>query len=298
MSIRTFVNSVKEGFKGIIRHPLVTVASITTILLMLIVMSSFFIFSANARFIMKKLGQEPPIEIYMELGVSESELAATEEMLLSDPDIIKCEARTPEGNYVYFKDNLGESGSILDNFDYNNYLPYTFNIQIEDPEDADVIVKKVAAYPGVNKVDQESNVMDFLTHARKVVNIATVAAFAVLFLIALFIISNMVRISVYARANEIEIMKFVGATNNYIRMPYIIEGGIVGLISALCAWAVSVLVYRQIFYSAMHNVNLESFYALLPAGNIVWWVLLLNILIGVLIGGIGSGISVRKYVKV
>ena len=81
-------------------------------------------------------------------------------------------------------------------------------------------------------------------------------------------------------------------------MPYIIEGGIVGLISAVCAWAISVLVYRQIFYSAMHNVNLESFYALLPAGNILWWVLIINVLIGVLIGGIGSGISVRKYVKV
>ncbi len=298
MSIRTFFNSIKEGFKGIVRHPLVTVASITTILLMLIVMSAFFIFSANARHIMTKLEKEPPIEIYMELGVSEADLAATEQMLTSDPAIIKCEARTPEGNYFYFKDNLGESGSILDNFDYNNYLPYTFNIQIDKPENADLMVKKIAAYPGVSKVDKESNVMNFLTDARKVVNVATVAAFAVLFLIALFIISNMVRISVYARSSEIEIMKFVGATNNYIRMPYIIEGGIVGLISAVCAWAISVLVYRQIFYSAMHNVNLESFYALLPAGNILWWVLIINVLIGVLIGGIGSGISVRKYVKV
>ena len=298
MSIRTFFNSIKEGFKGIVRHPLVTVASITTILLMLIVMSAFFIFSANARHIMTKLEKEPPIEIYMELGVSEADLAATEQMLTSDPAIIKCEARTPEGNYYYFKDNLGESGSILDNFDYNNYLPYTFNIQIDKPENADLRVKKIAAYPGVSKVDKESNVMNFLTDARKVVNVATVAAFAVLFLIALFIISNMVRISVYARSSEIEIMKFVGATNNYIRMPYIIEGGIVGLISAVCAWAISVLVYRQIFYSAMHNVNLESFYALLPAGNILWWVLIINVLIGVLIGDIGSGISVRKYVKV
>ena len=102
MSIRTFFNSIKEGFKGIVRHPLVTVASITTILLMLIVMSAFFIFSANARHIMTKLEKEPPIEIYMELGVSEADLAATEQMLTSDPAIIKCEARTPEGNYFYF----------------------------------------------------------------------------------------------------------------------------------------------------------------------------------------------------
>ena len=68
MSLRAFWNSLKEGVQGIVRHPLVTIASITTILLMLLLMSVFFIFSANARFIMKKVGQQPPIEVYMKLG--------------------------------------------------------------------------------------------------------------------------------------------------------------------------------------------------------------------------------------
>ena len=73
MSIRAFWNSLKEGIQGIIRHPLVTVASISTILLMLLLMSVFFIFSANARFIMKKVGQQPPIEVYMKLGCTQEQ---------------------------------------------------------------------------------------------------------------------------------------------------------------------------------------------------------------------------------
>ena len=298
MSIRAFFNSVKEGFKGITRHPLVTVASITTILLMLIVMSAFFIFSANVRSIMRKLSQEPPIEVYMKLQVSQDELYQTQLMIDQDPDIIESSVNNPEQNYEYFKTNLGSSSSVLDDFDYNMYLPYTFHIRISDPARAQDVVNRLTAMPGVSKVSQESNVMHFLTNAKRIVNLATVVSFIVLFLLALFIISNMVRISVYSRASEIEIMKFVGATNFYIRMPYVIEGALVGLISALCAWVISVMTYRTIFYNAMEGIDLNSFYALIPAGRVMWWVLAIAVVIGVMIGAVGSGISVRKYIKV
>ena len=298
MSIRAFFNSVKEGFKGITRHPLVTVASITTILLMLIVISAFFIFSANVRSIMRKLSQEPPIEVYMKLQVSQDELYQTQLMIDQDPDIIESSVNNPEQNYEYFKTNLGSSSSVLDDFDYNMYLPYTFHIRISDPARAQDVVNRLTAMPGVSKVSQESNVMHFLTNAKRIVNLATVVSFIVLFLIALFIISNMVRISVYSRASEIEIMKFVGATNFYIRMPYVIEGALVGLISALCAWVISVMTYRTIFYNAMEGIDLNSFYALIPAGRVMWWVLAIAVVIGVMIGAVGSGISVRKYIKV
>ena len=298
MSIRAFWNSVREGFKGITRHPLVTIASITTILLMLIVMSAFFIFSANVRSVMRKLSQEPPIEVYMKLQVSEDELNATALAINSDPDIISYSVQSPEQNYYYFKNNLGSSASILDDFDYNMYLPYTFNVQISDPALAQDVVNRLNILPGVSKVSQESNVMHFLTRAKNIVNLATVVAFIVLFIIALFIISNMVRISVYSRASEIEIMKFVGATNAYIRLPYVREGAMVGLISALGAWGISVLAYRTLFYEVMEGVDLNSFYALIPAGKVMWWVLIIASVIGILIGAIGSGISVRKYIKV
>ena len=298
MSIRAFFNSVREGFKGIARHPLVTIASISTILLMLIVMSAFFIFSANVRSIMRKLSQEPPIEVYMDLQVSEEKLNQTALLISQDPAIIDYSVNDPEENYEYFKTNLGSSSSVLDDFDYNMYLPYTFHIRISDPALAQDVVNRLSGMPGVSKVSQESNVMHFLTNAKKIVNLATVVSFIVLFLIALFIISNMVRISVYSRASEIEIMKFVGATNFYIRMPYVIEGALVGLISALCAWVISVMTYRTIFYRAMEGIDLNSFYALIPAGRVMWWVLAIATVIGVLIGAVGSGISVRKYIKV
>lgn len=298
MSAKTFLNSIKEGLSGIKRHPFVTLASITTILLMLIVLSLFFVFSANARVIMKKLGQQPPIEVYMKLQVSDEELTQTEQLIHEDTRIIEVVRRSPEENYYNFKTNLGDSQSILDEFDYNMYLPYTFSVRISDPAYGDEVVSRLRTLPGVSKVDSESRVMDVLERAGRYVNIGTAAASVLLFVIALFIISTMVRISVYSRANEIEIMKFVGATNAYIRMPYVVEGAIIGLISAVCAWGITVILYKVLYTNVMANVDPTSFYAILPTRAVMWWVLALTLVTGILIGGIGSGISVRKYIKV
>jgi len=299
MSPRAFFTSLREGIQGILRHPLVTIASVTTILLMLLLMSTFFIFSANARFIMKKVGQQPPIEVYMKLNSSDVERTAVLEYLNGATDhVLSNQMMSPEQNYLRFRENLGTGSSILDDFDYNTYLPYTFHVQLTDPGFADEVVMRLQALPGVNKVMQESRVMHFLSSATKWVNIGTAVAFVVLFLISLFIISNMVRISVYSRSTEIFIMKFVGATNGYIRLPYIIEGAVVGLISALCAWGLTYLAYGSIFDMMMSKVSTSSFYALMPINSLSHWVLIVCLLCGVIIGAFGSGIAVRKYVKV
>ena len=298
MSGRALINSIREGFRGIIRHPLVTMASITTIMMMLIIMGAFYMFSVNARRIMTKLSQRPPIEVYMNLQCTEEERDFVSQKLSSNPDVIDFTLTSPEENYESFKSNLGSSSSILDDFDYNMYLPYTFNLRLSDPSLADSVCAEISTYTGVSKVAQESNVMTFLTRASRIVNITTAASFAVLFVIALFIISNMVRISVYSRASEIEIMKFVGATNNYIRLPYITEGAIVGLFSALTSWAIVTIVYHQVYDKAMRSIDPGSFYALATSRSIMWHELVILVVMGLIIGAVGSGISVRKYIKV
>lgn len=298
MTARAFFNSIKEGVLGIVRHPLVTMASITTIMLMLIIMGAFYMFSVNARRIMTNLSQRPPIEVYMVLQCSEEDRDFVASKLSENPAVIEYTMASPLDNYENFKSNLGSSSSILDDFDYNMYLPYTFSLRLKDPSLADSVCAEVATYSGVSKVAQESNVMRFLTRASRIVNITTAVSFIVLFVIALFIISNMVRISVYSRSSEIEIMKFVGATNNYIRLPYITEGAIVGLFSALCSWVITMLVYKQVYEKAMSSINLESFYALAPTRLIMWHNLFILVIMGLIIGAVGSGISVRNYIKV
>ncbi len=298
MGGRAFFNSIREGFRGIIRHPLVTIASITTIMLMLIIMGAFYLFSTNARTMVTKLSQRPPIEIYMKLQCSEEERQIVTQQLSANPNIIEYNMASPQENYEEFKSNLGTSSSILDDFDYNMYLPYTFSIRLSDPSLADQVCAEIATYTGVSRVAQESKVMQFLTKTSKIVNITTAVSFVVLFVIALFIISNMVRISVYSRASEIEIMKFVGATNNYIRLPYVTEGAIVGLFSAVASWALTVIAYHSVYDKVMASIDPTSFYAFVTTRSIMWHELVILVVMGLIIGAVGSDISVRRYIRV
>ncbi|MCQ2502541.1 MAG: permease-like cell division protein FtsX [Saccharofermentans sp.] len=298
MGGRAFFNSIREGFRGIIRHPLVTIASITTIMLMLIIMGAFYLFSTNARTMVTKLSQRPPIEIYMKLQCSEEERQIVTQQLSANPNIIEYNMASPQENYEEFKSNLGTSSSILDDFDYNMYLPYTFSIRLSDPSLADQVCAEIATYTGVSRVAQESKVMQFLTKTSKIVNITTAVSFVILFVIALFIISNMVRISVYSRASEIEIMKFVGATNNYIRLPYVTEGAIVGLFSAVASWALTVIAYHSVYDKVMASIDPTSFYAFVTTRSIMWHELVILVVMGLIIGAVGSDISVRRYIRV
>ena len=149
MSGRAFFNSIREGFRGIIRHPLVTMASITTIMLMLIIMGAFYMFSVNARRIMTKLSQRPPIEVYMTLQCTEEERDFVARKLSENPSVIDYSMASPLENYESFKSNLGSSSSILDDFDYNMYLPYTFSLRLSDPSLADAVCAEISTYTGV-----------------------------------------------------------------------------------------------------------------------------------------------------
>ncbi len=177
-------------------------------------------------------------------------------------------------------------------------IPYTFAIRLTDPAEGEDFQTRVLGQPGVRKVSLEQSVMQFLSKAIVFVNYATLAVFAVLILIALFIISNMVRIAVFARGAEISIMKYVGATNWYIRVPFIIEGGLVGLVGALLAWGLASIGYDRLFAALMNPSKPDDFLVMLEPVLVTGKILLMNLLIGIGVGAIGSALSVRRHISV
>jgi cell division transport system permease protein len=288
---------VKEGVLNIIRHPLVTLASITTISLMLILMGSFLIFSTNANDIAKNASQQPPVLVWVDYGVTEQTVNEIEDILKKDQNIKSYTRKTPQENFLQFKKDLGEDSKVLDGFD-PSLLPYTFTVQLlESSESLDFKTKMEGAF-GVRKVEYSQPVTEFLNNARTAVNFITLTAFIVLCGITLFIISNMVRIAVFSRSEEIGIMKYVGATNRYIRVPYIIEGSIVGFLGAVLANAAVLFLYSLIIGRSAGGMGNITFLALVPVSQITTAVVITNLLLGVLVGAVGSAISVRRHVKV
>ena len=299
MSIRALWNSVKEGLQGILRHPLVLVASVTTILLMLMIISVFTIFSANSRYIMDNIKKQPPIEVYMKIGVSQEEVDIVNEYLQDQMSVtvFSYDFLTPERYYSEFQQTLGENSDVLEGLDYNTFVPYMFRLQLVDPSMVEQVVFDLQGFQGVNRILHEARVMSLLSSITRYVHWGTAGAFAILMIISLFVISNMVRISVYARSEEISIMKYIGATPGYIRLPYILEGVITGLISAACAWGVVYFLYGKLYEGFQSGMG-DTIFTLLSAGSLSGMIFVVCVVTGVLIGAFGSAISVRKYIQV
>ncbi len=289
-------HTLEEGLRNIVRHPLVTLASITTIALMLVLMGAFTVFSFNARQIMAQAGQQPPIEITMELGVDETALAEVDTVLAASDDVLDYTMHTPQDNFDQFKENMGQD-DLFNDFPVTN-IPYTYTVRLNDPSQGQAFQAQISGIPGVRKVSLELSVMQFLSQAIVWVNYATLAAFIILCLISFLIISNMVRVAVFARGEEISIMKYVGATNWYIRIPYIIEGALVGLAGAFLAWLIIWLAYNRIYDVLMVGIKPTDFLAMVTPAAVAQKILLINILIGVGVGSLGSAIAVRRHIQV
>lgn len=297
MKINVIINTIKEGLRGIARHPMITFASITTVTLMLLVVGAFVAFTENANTIIDKIGSEPPVQIWLRSGVTDDQIAAIQEAVTDSPDVKSFTFQRPQDNYDHYRATLGDDAALLDSLDPNK-LPYSFTVQLTGPEAISSFQKKMETYPGIDDIQYSKVVLDFLSKTSRTVNWAGLAAGGILLLISLLIISNMVRISILARSEEITIMKYVGATNSYIRVPYLLEGALAGIMGALIAWALVMAAYVRVYDWAMRDTGLNSAWALLPTGELIRPVLWVLLAIGVLVGAFGSAISVRKYVNV
>ncbi len=304
MRFRKILTILKDSLFNIVRHPLVTLASVTTGTLMLILLGAFTVLSQNANFWVESLAQQPAIEVWGNPNMTEDEQAIIKQYLDSNANVLDYEMLSPIENFELLRSQMGDDASALDNFDYS-LLPYVFQVQLVNPELASEFTNQISAYPGVTDVDYEEKVMSTLANIVRWVNLITLIIFAIMVIVSLFIISNMVQLSILAQSEEISIMKYIGATNNYIRIPYILEGALIGTFGALLAWGVVYFSYQQVYNrfggASMNDTASTIFLSnnfLLPAAQVMWIVLGINLVLGIVVGATGSLMSVRKYIQV
>lgn len=297
MKIRVLFHSIKESFHNVFSHMLLTLASLTTMTLMLILLGAFAGFSLNASQLVRRISQQPPVEVFLKVGAPAQSLDQAEQVAQNFKGTLSCEKVTSEENFKKFKDGMGDEGSVLDYFD-SSQIPASLIVRLKSPEELTGFRATIEGVPGVERIDYNEKISDTLIQINRWVRVGSLIVFGVLCLVAFFIISNMVRISVFSRGAEIEIMKYIGATNTYIRIPYILEGAIIGIFGALISWIVLYFSYEAIFQKLMINTPETSPYALLPVGVLSWRVALITGILGIAVGMIGSSLSVRRHVKV
>ena len=284
----------RDGFKNLIRHPLILLASISTMVLMLILLGAFVLFSLNSAHLLKQAGERPPVEIQFEVGADENLVRALDQKLSENALIVEHKLMSPAENMEFFKERMGKD-EFFDDFDYRAHIPWTILLRLSDPALGASFKDEIMKYPGVYDVMMETSLMNLLQEANQKVSIVSAVLFPFFCLITVLIMSNMVRMIALARATEISIMKTMGATDSYIRIPFIVEGLFVAFVSTFMTLLILLLGYQALTGRLQGGAGALHFLSL---SRLILPLLIVLLLVSVIVASLTSVLSVRRYVRV
>lgn len=279
---------IQEAFTGIRRNGLMAFASISTIALSLGVLGTFVLVALSANHFAQSQINRFEIIAFMRGGAT---LAQTEELAVQirqKPDVASVKIRSRDEEWAAFK---REQPNITTGGLPYNPLPYSLDIKVTDAERTTALADKVRQMNGVHKVQDSRDVVNNVLRLARVIRGVSVAGVIVLLMTAVFIISNAIKLTLYARRREIRIMKLVGATNWFIRVPLIIEGVVFGAIGALAAWLLLRLGQVYVATAVDRMSFMAQFSSDVRPANLAIGLMVL----GVAIGAAGSFVSIRRF---
>ncbi|MDU4959287.1 MAG: permease-like cell division protein FtsX [Sporomusaceae bacterium] len=295
MKIRTIEYFVRSAFSSLRRNGLMSIASITTVALSLLILGMFLIMVLNLNNMASVLESQVQISVYLEDRLTTGEIRALGERIAKTPGVQQATFIGRDEALARFKERLGEQQGILTTLGDTNPLPNAYEIKADNPDNVRAIAQTVGEYDGVENAKFSQNVVDQLFSLTHMIRIVGIALIIFLALAALFIISNTIRITVFARRKEIGIMKYVGATDWFIRWPFLIEGIIMGFTGSLLA----VILLFQAYSTLTQRVyETLAFLPIIPKYPFLQIISVILVIAGMVIGATGSTISLKRFLKV
>lgn len=283
----------KEGFKNVWTNRMMSLASIGVLISCLILTGAAALLSLNIKEVVASVGDTNVTNVYLVEGINEIEATYIGKQIENTANVTSAEFYSKEEAIKEFENTLGPE--VFQNMQAeNNPLPDTFKVTMEDMSLYDETIEKISVIEGVESVSSRSEVADKLTRLDTLISTLGVGIVVALGLISLFIISNTIRMSMYSRRFEISIMKSVGATNTFVRVPFIIEGMLLGLISSLLSIGLLYLIYDLIMQSITHII---ASVIPIPFMTVFWPITGIFVAAGLIIGAASGFISIGKYLK-
>ena len=284
---------VKEGVKNVWSNRIMSIASICVLVSCLVLTGAAALMSLNVSEMVGAVGQNNEITVYIKEDLSQIE-AKYVGRDIEKMDNIKEVIFVPSAEALAkYKEQLGDQ--LFERLgDRKKVLPDAFRVQMLDLSKYDDTVRQIKALQGVDTISDRREFAPKLTKVSNLVNIIAVGVVVALIVISLFIIANTIRATMYSRRFEISIMKSVGATNMFVRMPFLIEGMVIGFISAALSTGALALLYNALV-NVLVRTDLPIDY--IPFARVVVPLMLAFIIVGVLVGFFGGFISIRKYLK-
>ena len=286
---------VKETYKSIRRNGFMSFASISTVAVSLLVLGMFLMIFLNTNNLAQYLESQVQVSVYMQDSATAKELASVKDKLTKMPGVVKVTQVSKQQALERFKKRLGDQQQLLSSLGKENPFPNSFEIQVDSPERIKVLTPQIGQLPKVETAKFGQEVVEHLFQLTKILRFGGIILVVFLAMATLFIISNTIRLTVFARRKEVIIMKYVGATDWFIRWPFLLEGMTLGF----CGAVVASLFINSIYSGLLERIHATlAFLPLLPTYPLLLYVDVFLLVAGTGIGALGSYISLRKFLQV
>ncbi len=293
--LNSFVYNIKQGFLQIFRNRGMSLASIFSILAMLLILGMFFVITVNINMFTEVVKQDyDQIEVFLLDDTDKTEAEALMEQISSREGVTDVQYRSKAEALEVLKERWGESGYLLDSLG-ENPLPASILISVESLDNAGAVAAYAGTLEGIEDVQYYQETVEKLTKITNFLQIGALIIMAFLVVVSVVVVSNTVKLTVFARAKEIRIMKYVGATNWFIRGPFLAEGIIIGMLAALLSTGLIALIYKELIATIGPQVLAIVSMPLISTEYLTGNMLIIFLALGMSIGACGSIISMRKF---
>lgn len=287
----------KEGILGLWKNRLMALASAGTIVLCLLILGMSYSIAKNIEYIMHQVETQLGISAYVNEEIEEARLTEIAALIKNTPHVNEVTYVSKEDALKTFAQGQ-ENDTLFEQFKNDNPLPASFEIKVDQIENQDQVVAKLSAIPEL-QVEYFKNESKIFMNVNRSIQLVSTVIIGCLVIIALLLITNTIKLTVYVRRREINIMKYLGATDAFIRLPFVVEGVLIGIIG--CMIPIYAIKEGYQFLIEVMGDSLGSFMGgmhLVPSAQIMQGLVPIFVAIGVGIGMIGSAIAIRKHLKV
>ena len=294
MTTNTYL--IKEGYTNLNKHGSKTISTMLIICATMLILGIFVIIFHNVNYNVKTLRLEQGLQAFIEDKTTDDEVEYMKDQLHLIDGVSEIIYMSKAEAFEDAKDQFKDQDYFLDGLENLDIFPASFIVKFENIEDVDNIRAQVEKIDGIYKVKYNASTIEAVISISKVANYFLLGVGSVLLVVSIFIISNTIKLAVYSNKREIMIMRYIGAKNSFIVKPFIVEGAIMGVVSALISFILISIVYVYV-YVALNSSYALGVFKFIPYSTIWYQILGLYVLLGLFIGIFGSAISLKKYLK-
>jgi len=290
---------IGEGFSNVFKNKKSTGASLMIMCATMIIFGIFLILGENINHIVAEVESAQGIQVFINNDATQEQIDEIENKIRALDGVSTTEFVSKEKALNQMKEKFGDKKELLAGYEENNIFPASYIVTLTDLNKSKDVQEKILTFDNIKKITSKDETVATLINLANGIKIVTGVILLLLVIISIFIIANTIKLTVHARRKEISIMKYVGATNSFIRWPFIVEGMIIGILSSSISIAIvgigySVIAENMVNSKFMQVINMS----LVTFGDMFNSIIFVYMLLGIGIGALGSVISMRKYLKV